>query len=36
MGAGVVPSGGGEGGGGEGLGGECSGINTAAKVGILV
>ena len=36
MGAGVVPSGGGEGGGGEVLGGECSGINTAAKVGILV
>ena len=36
MGAGVVPSGGGEGGGGEVLGGVCSGINTAAKVGILV
>ena len=36
MGAGVVPSGGGEGGGGEVLGGECTGINTAAKVGIHV
>ena len=37
MDAGVAPSGWGGGGGGwEALGGECSGINAAAKVGILV